>query len=54
MGKGLYSQLRVKKSSAKPGDLLDAYQARQERAKAKQSVNSSSGHTKRVGRDGLI
>lgn len=54
MGKGLYSQLRVKKSSAQPGDLIDAYEARLERAKAKQSVKTPSEHTKRVARDGLI
>ncbi len=54
MGSGLYSQLRVKKSAAKPGDLIDAFEARQERAKQNQSVNKNPARLKRLGRDGLI
>jgi len=54
MGKGLYSQLRVKKSSAQPGDLIDAYEARQERTKNTKAVKNFPAAQKRVARDGLI
>jgi hypothetical protein len=51
MGSGLYSKLRVVKARAKPGDLLDAFEARREKQK---TVKNSSTEKNKIAREGLI